>query len=213
MRTPNIWNRVIGTAIGNGFPAEEIVALMQKHPQRGYQHHGLLNWTLLQEGDILAAGGYEFQCVQTPGHTPGHLCLYDAQTIIFFSGDHILEDITSNISMFDDNGNPLQCYRQSLDKIDRFDIAWVFPGHRRIFTDCRGRIAELKRHHQARAEEIKSVLARGRRSAYETASLMTWDIHYDMWEDFPVPHKWFACGEVLSHLLYLLNRNEIKRES
>ncbi len=209
---PNIWDRIIDAAVANGFPEEEIVPVMQKHPARRFQQQGPLNLTCLSEGDRIAIGEYDLHCVSTPGHTQGHLCLYEPRTKIFFAGDHILEDITPNIIMWNDNENPLQQYLESLDKIDRFDISWVFPGHRRVFTDYHKRIAELKHHHQLRAEEVLVLLENGRQSAFRIASGMTWDISYDAWEDFPVPQKWFASGEALSHLLYLLARDEVRRE-
>jgi glyoxylase-like metal-dependent hydrolase (beta-lactamase superfamily II) len=171
-----------------------------------------LNYTLLRESDHVAIGCYIFQCIETPGHTNGHLCLYEATEKIFFSGDHILEDITPNISMWADIGNPLQEYMDSLDKIAVFDIRHVFPGHRRIFTDHRKRIAELKKHHHVRAEEVLTILKRGSQNAYQVASQMTWDIDCRKWEDFPAPQKWFASGEALSHLQYLLAEKKLKKE-
>jgi glyoxylase-like metal-dependent hydrolase (beta-lactamase superfamily II) len=209
---PDIWDRIVEAALANGFPAEEVAPVMSRHPARRYQQQGPLNLTFLQEGDTLTAGGYTFRCVETPGHTPGHLCLYDPDTRIFFAGDHILEDITPNIIMFDENANPLAHYLESLDKIDRFDISHVFPGHRRVFSDCRGRIAELKHHHALRLKEVKDILAKGRKSAYETASRMSWDIECEDWGDFPVAQKWFATGEAYAHLLYLTAQGEVIRE-
>lgn len=212
INTPNVWDRVIEAAVANGFPEKEIVSVMQKHPARRFQQQGPLNLTLLKEGDLLPIGEYVFQCIETPGHTQGHLCLYEPRTKVFFAGDHILEDITPNIIRWSDNENPLQEYMDSLDKINHFDIALVLPGHRRVFTDHRKRIAELKHHHESRASEVLSLLKTGRQNAFQIAAGMTWDITYDSWEDFPLPQKWFASGEAFSHLLYLLARNEIKRE-
>ncbi len=212
MKNTHQWDDVGATAMINGFSAEEVESALQKHPGRKYFKPGPLNYTPLREGDQISIGRYVFQCVETPGHTPGHLCLYEATEKIFFSGDHILEDITPNISMWADVGNPLQEYLDSLDKISLMEISGVFPGHRRIFTDHRKRIAELKKHHQIRAEEILAILKMGPRNAYQVASQMTWDIDCKTWDDFPAPQKWFASGEALSHLQYLMLENKLARE-
>ncbi|PKN70451.1 MAG: MBL fold metallo-hydrolase [Deltaproteobacteria bacterium HGW-Deltaproteobacteria-10] len=206
------WDDVKATALNNGFSVEEVESALQKHPGRKYFKPAVLDYTLLREGDHVSIGRYDFRCVETPGHTPGHLCLYEAQEKIFFSGDHILEDITPNISMWADIGNPLSDYLNSLDKINGFDIRHVFPGHRRIFTDHRKRIAELKKHHQKRAEEVLVILKGAGQNAYQVASQMTWDIDCKTWDDFPAPQKWFASGEALSHLQYLLLDNKLTRE-
>jgi hypothetical protein len=41
---------------------------------------------------------------------------------------------------------------------------------------------------------------------------MTWDIVYDSWDLFPVPQKWFATGEAISHLKYLEEKGIIQKE-
>ena len=41
---------------------------------------------------------------------------------------------------------------------------------------------------------------------------MTWDIRCRGWEDFPTPQKWFAVGEALAHLEYLMDRSEVDRQ-
>ncbi len=38
------------------------------------------------------------QAILTPGHSPGHVCVYDSENRLFFSGDHILVEITPHIS-------------------------------------------------------------------------------------------------------------------
>lgn len=41
----------------------------------------------LKEGDRLIAGKINLQVIHTPGHSPGGICLYDAENKIVFSGD------------------------------------------------------------------------------------------------------------------------------
>lgn len=210
---PHHWDEVITTAKANGFPEEEIQGAMQRHPGRRFTAQPTLHFTLLKEGDRIPFADYVFHCVETPGHTRGHLCLYEPRTKIFFSGDHLLENITSNISWWAENEDPLKHYLHNLDKIDRYDISWVFPGHRVAFQHYRRRIAELKYHHEVRADEVLSILKKGKQNAYQVASQMSWDIDCRRWEDFPVPQKWFASGEALSHLQYLQGKSKVRREA
>ena len=88
----------------------------------------------------------------------------------------------------------------------------VLPGHRNLLHHHRQRIAELKKHHEVRAREALAILEKGQQSAYQVASQMTWDIDCDVWEDFPLPQKWFAAGETLAHLQYLQGQGRVKRE-
>ena len=195
----------------NGFPEDELRAALHNHP--GFKHGS--NWmpeiSMIDEGDVFAIGTYRFACVQTPGHTDGHMCLYEREKKILIAGDHLLIDITPNIQCWSDDGNPLADYLASLDKVDRLAVDHVLPGHRRLFSDHHGRIAELKRHHAARAAEVLEILAAGPLHAFAVASRMTWDIRCDRWEDFPVAQRWFATGEAISHLRYLEKKGRVVR--
>ena len=40
---------------------------------------------------------------------------------------------------------------------------------------------------------------------------MTWSIRCKGWDDFPVPQKWFAVGEAVAHLEYLMDLGKVRR--
>ncbi len=212
LHDPNHWKGMEDSARINGFPEQDIPVAISRHPGFKYQTRRNFKATLLQEGDIINIGDYSFQCVETPGHTQGHLCLYEPGKKLLFSGDHILESITPNISLWSMSDNPLQSYLESLDKIYNYDVSHVLPGHREPFSDHRRRIDELKKHHEIRSDEIISILKTGKQSAYAVASQMTWDIDCERWEDFPLPQQWFAAGEALAHLQYLYWKGRVKEE-
>lgn len=46
---------------------------------------------LLEDGDVLDAGGRRFEVVHTPGHSPGGIALWEAATGILFSGDIVYD--------------------------------------------------------------------------------------------------------------------------
>jgi glyoxylase-like metal-dependent hydrolase (beta-lactamase superfamily II) len=195
----------------NGFPENELLEALKKHPGYRYGARGPLEFTILREGNTISIGDYLFECVETPGHTGGHMCLYEPNRKIFLAGDHILEDITPNISLWSDQGNPLEEYLASLDKVYNFDVSVVLPGHRRIFRDFRKRIRELKKHYQRRVEEVIDILKKGRKNAYQIAAEMEWDVDYGSWELFPTTQKWFAVGETISYLRYLEEKGVIRK--
>ena len=196
----------------NGYPENELQASLQSHPGFKFRPKESLFFHILKEGDTIAVGDYGFRCVDTPGHTPGHMCLYEPREKAFVSGDHILNDITPNIQLWSDDRNPLEEYFAGLDKVSKLDIELVLPGHRSIFRNCRERIEELKQHHQKRLAEIISILERGEKHAFQVASEMSWDILCDSWDLFPVSQKWFATGEAIAHLKYLKEKGIIKSD-
>ena len=206
------WERESDFARRHGFSAEELERVMASHPGRRYSARSGLDFSTLKDGDTIGIGDYLFECIETPGHTEGHICLYERGKKIFISGDHILGDITPNISLWSDEWNPLHEYLMSLDKVYDLDVELVLPGHRSIFKDHRGRIEGLRRHHRTRLNEVVAILRKGRQNVFQVASQMTWDIDCKSWDSFPAAQKWFAFGEALAHLKYLEEEGRVARE-
>lgn len=196
----------------NGFPEKELQVISHSHPAFKFRSNEPPNFRILKEGNTIKFLDLEFKCIETPGHTKGHMCLYEPNKKILVAGDHILNDITPNILLWSDDWNPLKEYLASLDKVYELDIELVLPGHRSVFRNCKERIKELKHHHYKRLNEIVSVLGKGGRNAFQIASQISWDNMYDSWDMFPVLEKWFATGEAISHLKYLKEEGIIRRE-
>jgi len=203
------WSEMLTFAGRSGFPEDENA--IKLHPGFKYRTRDLVDFTIVADGDYIDIGDYRFRCVATPGHTPGHLCLYEEDKRILISGDHILGRITPNISLWGDDHSPLNQYLDSLSKIYELEVDLVLPAHRRIFTDCRGRIDQLRSHHNNRAAAIISILEQGPQNAFTIASQMKWDLSYEHWDQFPITQKWFATGEVIAHLKYLELAGRVKQ--
>ncbi len=196
----------------HGFQEDELSKALSTHPGRRYGGKRQVDFSILRDDDEIRIGDYSFICIETPGHSPGHICLYEPDKKILVSGDHILVDITPNIALWSKEGNPLEEYLASLDKVYDLDVELVLPGHRQLFRDHRKRIQELKQHHEARVNEVLSILEKGEQTAYEVASQMSWDIEYKSWKLFPASQKWFATGEAIAHLAYLEQKGMISRK-
>jgi glyoxylase-like metal-dependent hydrolase (beta-lactamase superfamily II) len=211
INNPNGWQVFHGFYLSYGFPENELRKMEDNHLTKGYQSGQYrTNFTQITEATVLKYGNYTFQCINTPGHSPGHVCLYEPAQKILVSGDHILFDITPNITGWPHTENVLQEYLANLDKVYPLDVKLVLPGHRNIMNNHRNRISVLQKHHRERANEILDTLDSQSRNAYEIAPLVSWDVTYKSWEQFPVPQKFFAVGEVIAHLKYLEGEGTIK---
>jgi glyoxylase-like metal-dependent hydrolase (beta-lactamase superfamily II) len=204
---------MIAYAGQNGFPEDELQAALDKHPGAKFGSEWIPEMKLLEDGDEIRIGDYEFRCVVTPGHTMGHICLYEPDKKILVAGDHILIDITPNIQCWSDTQNPLKHYLASLEKVYSLKVELTLPGHRRLIENHQTRIEELKRHHADRLTEVLSILKAGAMNAFQVASQMTWDIDSESWDQFPVAQKWFATGEAISHLRYLEEEGQLVRNA
>ncbi|MDY6820091.1 MAG: MBL fold metallo-hydrolase [Deferribacterota bacterium] len=209
------WDKMHKILMKNGFPEELLEKAILKHPGHMFSHKSKFSFIPLNEGDSISINKYNLTFVSTPGHTQGHICIYEKNNNILFSGDHILDDITPIIAIeTSEDINPLDNYMKSLEKISNYNINLVLPGHRKIITDINKRIDEIIKHHYKRLNEIVNILKNNKvaMSAYEMASQMSWDINYSEWGDFPIAQKWFATGEAASHLEYLYQKGEIKKK-
>jgi len=194
----------------NGFPEDEIQTVINQLSDL-YRVQNYTNFKFVNGGDKIKIGNYLFTCVDTPGHSPGHMCLYEAKQQILISGDHILFDITPNIKLYPEMQNALKDYLESLDKVYPLDVKLVLPGHGKVYYDHRQRIKELREHHQNRLREVLCALDKGERTAFEIAPYVSWNMNCTSWVDFPPLQKWFAVGEIIAHLRYLEDNNQVKK--
>lgn len=197
----------------HGFPVDGLRIALATHPASKFGSGWVPEFKIIADGETIRYGDYCFACIETPGHTLGHTCLYEERKKILISGDHILIDITPNIQCWADDRNPLNSYLQSLEKVLDLDVELVLPGHRRLFSDHRARIRELQDHHQRRLDEVMTILSGATLCAYDVASKMTWDICADSWHDFPIVQQWFATGEAIAHLRYLESIDRLGRRA
>lgn len=94
----------------------------------------------------------------TPGHAPGHICLYRREDGILIAGDHLLPGFTPNIQMGSERPDPVQDYMCSLRRVAQLDISLVLPAHGEPFVDAAARAAELIAHHEDRLGTLEQLL-------------------------------------------------------
>lgn len=186
--------------------------IFSEHPGYKYCLKSPVDFTFVNEGKGIQVGKYFFELVFIPGHTPGHMGLYERNHKLFFCGDHILDRITPNIAFWGFEHNDLATYFNSLAKVYSYDIDYLFTSHRNIVRDHRRRIDELLFHHRERLNEILNILKDGEYTVRDVAARMTWSIRAKDWDDFPIPQKWFASGEAMSHLEHLYTIGKISKE-
>ena len=86
--------------------------------------------TELKGGEAFKVGDFDFEVIWTPGHSPGHICLYEPNRKILLTGDHILPTITPNVSIHaQTHGSPLGDYMRSLEALVDLDVQLVLPAH------------------------------------------------------------------------------------
>ena len=97
----------------------------------------------LGDGQVLPLCG-GMTVIHTPGHTPGHICLYLHQSKVLIAGDALFVENTSLVPAPALLNSDTDAARRSLQKLTEFDIAAVICYHGGLYTDNPNqRIAEL----------------------------------------------------------------------
>ena len=170
--------------------------------RRGYRPHQP-GWSL-EGGESIPIRGGTLQAVWTPGHSPGHLCLYSPEHRYLISGDHLLEQITPNIAWHPQH-DMLAQYLDSLQLLEPFDVDLVVPSHGGAFRGHRDRIRATTQHHDDRCGQILGHLASGPLTAHALVG--------KVWPRTLSPfHHNFAVFEILAHLDYMERRGRVRAE-
>ncbi len=209
------WSEQVDFARLNGLP-EEITQTIEKIKPSSREddvYREIISCNNpLENGEEIRIGKYSLKTVETPGHSPGHVCFYDSDNSLLFGGDHLLRTTTPSVVQMREGVNPLDDYFESLNKVKNLEVEQVLPAHGEPYQNHKMRVEELINHHEERLSEIKSIIGENTLTPYEIAKKVNWDINFSKWEDFPILQKWLATGETIAHLSLLENRNEVGKE-
>ncbi len=198
------------TLYQGGVP-EPTAKLVMASPLIDYGCKNFTDYVPVEPGDKLEYGGHSFTALSVPGHSPGQLCLYEERRAAMVLGDHVLFDITPNITCWNDYEDALGAYVRSLIYIQGFDVDIPMPGHRGVTCGMVERIDTIIEHHASRIREVLALMSGcPPTTAYDLAGRMSWNMRGG-WDRFPPSQKWFATGETIAHLDYLIARDEVER--
>lgn len=80
---------------------------------------------MLEDGDVIDLGGRCIEVLHTPGHSPGHLCFWEATTGYLFTGDLVYKDV---LFAYYPSTDP-EAYLASLEKVAVLPVQRVLPAH------------------------------------------------------------------------------------
>lgn len=84
---------------------------------------------LLKDEYIIDIGSRKIRILHTPGHSPGHICLFEEEKGYLYTGDLIY---LGTLYAFYPSTNPVH-FKQSVEKISHLNnIAKILPGHNEL---------------------------------------------------------------------------------
>jgi len=153
---------------------------------------------LMEDGDRPDIPGWDLTALWTPGHSPGHLCFWEAPHRLMLTGDCVLPRITPNVNLNPQTGpDPLGDYLRSLERLADFDAEEALPAHEWRYVGHRARLLEIRRHHEQRFLEVLAAIRDGYDTAWQVAPRMDWSRPWDQLDGFM---RRSAIGEAHAHL-------------
>lgn len=123
---------------------------------------------LIEEGEILTLAGQPWQVKCGFGHTPSNATLWQRETGLLITGDHLLPRISPNISLWwGSSPDPLGDYLDSIQTFRGMGDLVGLPSHGTTFGDLDTRIDMLTRFHYKRILRALEFCRDQPRTAYE----------------------------------------------
>jgi glyoxylase-like metal-dependent hydrolase (beta-lactamase superfamily II) len=189
----------------NGVPADEAEVLSNSQRALSQVVKTAEAAVQLDGAELLSMGRMQLRVEWTPGHSPGHICLYEAREGLLFAGDHMLPELSPNIGLHPQSTpDPLHEYLDGLKRMAAYEPRLILPAHGRPFRDAANRVAALAAHHARRLDQILEIVSGGERSAWEVA-LELWGPREHFYE------KRLALQEGLAHLQALAVEGRLEK--
>jgi glyoxylase-like metal-dependent hydrolase (beta-lactamase superfamily II) len=152
----------------------------------------------LNEGDTIEFAEREWVVLHTPGHAGDLICLYQPDTAIMLSSDHLLNHISSNALLeapaHRDDPRPkrLLDYAKHLRRIAEYDIRIAYTGHGDPVTDIPALVSARLESMHKRADRLYDL--------FEGRPHTLYALTQKMFPRAAESDPYLAMSEVLGHL-------------
>ena len=158
---------------------------------------------ILNDADIIKTDEYTLEVIHTPGHASNHLCFLIKELNCLITGDHIMDGSTVVIGPPDGN---MEDYLESLNKLFKYKIDCLAPGHGNFMYEPKKVIESIIRHRLSREAKVLRRLEDVGDIDLESLTAIVYD-------DVPEQLHPIAKFSLEAHLLKLLNEGVIKKDN
>lgn len=128
-----------------------------------------VGYTRVQEGEVIRAGGRDWDVRLGGGHAPDHLTLWSRDDALVIAGDQILPSISPNIGVYptEPEADPLADWLAACARLASFarDDHLVLGGHKLPFTGLPMRMRQLSENHHGALSRLREHLKTPRTAA------------------------------------------------
>ncbi|HBT95289.1 MAG TPA: hypothetical protein DEB24_03980 [Coriobacteriia bacterium] len=168
---------------------------------------------LLEDGSQITVGNTVFKILELRGHTSGHLALWEPESGLLFSGDHILFDRLSGLHWDSSDDDIITAYANSLLRLKELPVQTALSSHDEQNRPASERIDIMIEKRRVRAESlIELIRATPGINCNRLIQKMSWNIPYAEWESIPLIQRFYIALEVVCTLDHLVKTGRAERD-
>jgi glyoxylase-like metal-dependent hydrolase (beta-lactamase superfamily II) len=153
---------------------------------------------LTEDGELIRAGNMLLRVIESPGHCQGHLCFYNEQDGLLFTGDQLLPNQIAYPGAWLEDDHVVSgsvSYLKSLREMEKLEAKTYFPGHGDPQPDPASRCREVLEQVQTQSQRYIP-----RESVFSSA--------YDLSKEKPSPDRLFFNLHLVAGWKDMLKNNE-----
>lgn len=110
---------------------------------------------LLEDGEVIEAGGVALRVLHTPGHAPGHLAFLDER-----SGALVAGDLVAGLGtiLIDPGEGHMATYLAQLERLLALGVGAILPAHGPVVADGPAKLREYLAHRRMREGKVAAAL-------------------------------------------------------
>lgn len=183
---------------GAAFFAAELGLPLWAHPMTRARLPDATVARELADGDVLVLDGptpERWEVLHTPGHAPGHVCVYERSRGHLIAGDMVASEGTILVEPVDGD---MALYIEQLERLRSLGPKTVLPAHGGPIEDPDALFERYIRHRRMREGRVLRALSRAGERGATAAELVP-----DAYDDTPEAAWGIAAMSVAAHLVKL----------
>ncbi len=146
---------------------------------------------LLTDGDEISAGGVMLRVLHTPGHTLGHISLFEEREKVLICGDAVHGDDVAWLNPFREGVGAIERAMDSLERLLRLRARWACSGHGAPMTDPSAALKVALRRYERWLSEPERVAWHGMKRIFAYALMLSGGLLEDEVAAYLGSSPWF----------------------
>jgi len=165
---------------------------------------------VLDEGDEVPFAAESLRALHTPGHTPGHICLWRDGERALIAADTVLKRTSPNPIISPDPRNSnrrfpsLSMYLNTLARLRDLSPTLIYTGHGEEVKDLHAYYNGMLRHTRSRQSRLLDLCPPNAATA--------WEMSLKLFPDVGDEHRFLAVSETSAHFDFATDEGKLTRE-